>query len=79
MIALQDLIDEFKRELQQSREKGDKEPLANSGEKKQKKSSSDEDKPAAPVAAGKPKPACKYGTGCTRKNPVHFVEYTHPK
>lgn len=79
------MMDEFKRELQQSREK----ELGNSGEKKQKTAanatgnksgSSEEDKPSpTPAAAGKAKPACKYGAGCTRKNPAHFNEYSHPK
>ena len=25
------------------------------------------------------KPRCKYGAGCTRKNPEHFLEFSHPE
>ena len=34
----------------------------------------------APPPAKKAKvlPPCKYGAGCTRKNPVHFLEFGHP-
>jgi DNA ligase-1 len=27
---------------------------------------------------GKPLPPCKYGAGCIRKNPQHFLEFSHP-
>ena len=31
--------------------------------------------PATPVAARRP---CPYGSSCYRKNPAHFVEFSHP-
>ncbi|KAJ9441857.1 DNA ligase [Diplonema papillatum] len=41
--------------------------------------------PAAAAASGGPPakkqkqlPACKYGAACTRKNPTHFAEFSHP-
>jgi len=35
---------------------------------------------ARPSSGGYPdtRPVCPYGTGCYRKNPVHFKEYAHP-
>eukprot|EP00658_Telonema_sp_P-2_P049060 TRINITY_DN37303_c0_g1_i1.p2 TRINITY_DN37303_c0_g1~~TRINITY_DN37303_c0_g1_i1.p2 ORF type:complete len:106 (+),score=18.94 TRINITY_DN37303_c0_g1_i1:148-465(+) len=34
--------------------------------------------PATASISPASKPICKYGTGCYRKNPQHFVDFAHP-
>ena len=38
----------------------------------------DDEAEAAPSPADDDRPACKYGATCFRKNPDHFLEYSHP-
>lgn len=90
----QAMMDEFKRELQQSREKekgadskadsnksdsdgGAAEPPSKLHRKVGHDSDEEDDKKQQLAAPSKP--VCKYGAQCTRKNPAHKKEYSHPK
>eukprot|EP01059_Diplonema_ambulator_P000861 TRINITY_DN10686_c0_g1_i2.p1 TRINITY_DN10686_c0_g1~~TRINITY_DN10686_c0_g1_i2.p1 ORF type:complete len:677 (+),score=259.32 TRINITY_DN10686_c0_g1_i2:213-2243(+) len=42
------------------------------------KAPEDDDGGEPPAKKQKLQPPCKYGAGCTRKNPQHFLEYSHP-